>query len=69
MKKIIKFILCHAYSFLLYIFSMYLIIYNWGKLYELAPIYSYLLVLLLGMIIGFGLYRKVSQLLYRMNNK
>jgi len=69
MKKIIKYILYYSYSILVCIFLIYLVIYNWGKLDELGSAYTYLLVLLLGMIIGFGLYSKVSQLLYRMNNK
>jgi len=64
MKKIIKFILYRSYDILIFIFSIYLVIYNWGKLDELAPIYNYILVLLLGMIIGFWLCRKVNQLIY-----
>jgi len=65
MKKVIKFILYRSYDILIGIFLIYLIIYNWGKLDRFAPIYSYILVLLLGMIIGFWLCRKVNQLLHR----
>ena len=69
MKKIIKVILYHSYDILICIFVIYLIIYNWGKLDSLSPAYSYILVLLLGMIIGFWLCGKVNQLIYRNKNK
>jgi len=68
MKKLIKFILRDAYNILISIFLTYLTIYYCGKLDELGLVYTYVLVLLLGMIIGFGLYSKVSRLLYRMGN-
>jgi hypothetical protein len=61
MKKIIKFILYYSYSILLYMFSIYLIIYNWGKLDKISSVYTYILILLLGIIIGFGLCRVVNQ--------
>jgi len=65
MKKITKFILYNSYDILIGIFVIYLIIYNWGKLDRISSAYSYLLVVLLGMIIGFWLCRKVNQLIYR----
>ena len=65
MRKIIRFILCHSYNILIGIFLVYLNIYHWGGLAKLAPAYSYLLVVLLGILIGFGLCRKVNQLWYR----
>ena len=69
MKKIIRFILHHSYDILIFIFLAYLVIYYWGGLGKLAPVYSYILVLLLGMIIGFWLYGKVNQLIYRNKQK
>ena len=69
MKKIIKFILHRSYDILVLLFVIYLAIYNWGKLGEIALVYTYVLILLLGMLIGFALYRAISRLLYRMNNK
>ena len=65
MKKITKFILYHSYDILIGIFVIYLIIYNWGKLDRISSAYSYLLVALLGIIIGFWLCGKVNQLIYR----
>ena len=64
MGKIIKYILYHSYDILTYIFLIYLVIYNWGKLDKISSAYSYLLVVLLGMVIGFWLCRKVNQLIY-----
>jgi len=64
MEKIIKYILYHSFDILTYIFLIYLVIYNWGKLDKISSAYSYLLVVLLGMVIGFWLCRKVNQLIY-----
>jgi hypothetical protein len=63
MKKIIRFILYHSYDILIFIFLIYLVIYDWGKLDKLLPIYSYILVLLLGIIIGFWLSKKINLLI------
>ena len=72
MKKIIKFTLYRSYDILIGVFLIYLIIYSWGELDRISSAYSYLLVVLLGMIIGFGLCGKINQLIYRnkiMSNK
>ena len=65
MEKINKFILYHTYNIIIGIFLVYINIYYWGKLYELASVYSYILILLLGIIIGFWFCAKVNQLIYR----
>jgi len=67
MKKLIKFTLHYAYSILAFVFLIYLLTYTLCELDIFAPVYTYILVLLLGMIIGFGLYRQVTILLNRMD--
>ena len=67
MKKIIKYILYKSYNILVFIFLIYLVIYVVGELDVLSVVYTYILVLLLGMIIGFGVSRKIVQLINRDN--